>query len=127
MDLGYFFVFASNSSLSLIGSALLTNFSRRVQRHFLPSAISVYVTVTVAVAIAIVIIATDSAMLTGTHTRSIPLIRQIRSLLYDQGFTIGGARQRLSGEEQKGDATQYKQLIHQMIAELEDVLGVLKD
>ena len=27
------------------------------------------------------------------------LIRQIRSLLYDQGFTIGGARQRLTGEE----------------------------
>jgi len=26
------------------------------------------------------------------------IIRQIRSLLYDQGFTIGGARQRLEGE-----------------------------
>ena len=26
------------------------------------------------------------------------LIRQIRSLLYDQGFTIGGAKQRLEGE-----------------------------
>ena len=54
------------------------------------------------------------------------MIRQIRSLLYDQGFTIGGARQRLSGEEQKEDSTQYKQLIHQMISELEDVLEVLK-
>jgi DNA-binding transcriptional MerR regulator len=29
------------------------------------------------------------------------MIRQIRSLLYEQGFTIGGARQRLSGEEAK--------------------------
>ena len=53
-------------------------------------------------------------------------IRQIRSLLYDQGFTIGGARQRLSGEDQKQDSTQYKQLIHQVIVELEDVLQGLK-
>ncbi len=27
------------------------------------------------------------------------IIRQIRSLLYDEGFTIGGARQRLTGDE----------------------------
>ena len=54
------------------------------------------------------------------------MIRQIRSLLYDQGFTIGGARQRLSGDDQKEDNTQYKQLIHQMISELEEVLEVLK-
>ncbi|MCY1461128.1 hypothetical protein D9M71_787520 [compost metagenome] len=54
------------------------------------------------------------------------MIRQIRALLYDQGFTIGGARLRLSGDEAKDDSTQYKQLIHQMIAELEDVLVVLK-
>ncbi|HBN9513185.1 MerR family transcriptional regulator [Pseudomonas aeruginosa] len=54
------------------------------------------------------------------------MIRQIRALLYDQGFTIGGARQRLSGDEAKGDVTQYKQLIRQMIAELEEVLLVLK-
>ena len=54
------------------------------------------------------------------------MIRQIRSLLYDQGYTIGGARQRLSGDEAKEDATQYKQLIRQMIAELEDLLKELK-
>lgn len=42
------------------------------------------------------------------------------------GFTIGGARQRLSGDEAKDDVTQYKQLIRQMIAELEEVLLVLK-
>ena len=53
-------------------------------------------------------------------------IRQIRALLYDQGFTIGGARQRLEGDDAKEDVTQYKQLIRQMIAELEDVLVVLK-
>ena len=53
-------------------------------------------------------------------------IRQIRALLYDQGFTIGGARQRLDGEDAKEDVTQSKQLIRQMISELEDVLAVLK-
>ena len=54
------------------------------------------------------------------------MIRQIRSLLYEQGFTIGGARQRMSGEEAREDTTQYKQLIRQMISELEVVLQVLR-
>ena len=54
------------------------------------------------------------------------MIRQIRSLLYEQGFTIGGARQRMSGEEAREDTTQYKQLIRQMISELEEVLQVLR-
>ena len=31
------------------------------------------------------------------------IIRQIRSLLYEQGFTIGGARNKLSGEEPQDD------------------------
>lgn len=54
------------------------------------------------------------------------LIRQIRNLLYDQGFTIGGARQRLSGEQTKEEATPYKQLLRQMIVELEDLLRDLR-
>ena len=54
------------------------------------------------------------------------MIRQIRGLLYDQGFTIGGARPRLAGDEAKDDVTQYKQLIRQTIAELEEVLSVLR-
>jgi DNA-binding transcriptional MerR regulator len=54
------------------------------------------------------------------------VIRQIRALLYDQGFTIGGARQRLEGAEAKEDQTQYRLLMRQMISELEDVLRVLK-
>ncbi|MCH8141751.1 MAG: MerR family transcriptional regulator [Proteobacteria bacterium] len=53
-------------------------------------------------------------------------IRQIRGLLYDQGFTIGGARQRLTGDDAKQDQTQFKLLVKQMIVELEDVLKVLK-
>ena len=54
------------------------------------------------------------------------LIRQIRSLLYEHGFTIGGARQKLSGEEAKVDVNQSQQIIRQLRAELEDVLNILK-
>lgn len=54
------------------------------------------------------------------------MIRQIRALLYDEGFTITGARQRLSGAEQKKDKSQSKQLVTQMIAELEDLLKAIK-
>lgn len=54
------------------------------------------------------------------------MIRQIRSLLYDQGYTIGGAKQKLEGDEVKEDASQFKQLIRQMIVELEEVLTVLE-
>ena len=39
---------------------------------------------------------------------------------------IGGARQRLTGEDAKEDATQFKLLVRQMRVELEDVLRVLK-
>ena len=54
------------------------------------------------------------------------LIRQIRSLLYEQGFTIGGARQRLSGEEARDDSNQSKQIVRQLRSELEDVLDILR-
>lgn len=54
------------------------------------------------------------------------LIRQIRSLLYDQGFTITGARQRLEGESSQQDASMSTQLIKQMVHELEEILAILK-
>jgi DNA-binding transcriptional MerR regulator len=54
------------------------------------------------------------------------VIRQIRSLLYEQGFTIGGARLKLTGEEARTDVTQSQQIIRQVRAELEDVLKVLR-
>ena len=54
------------------------------------------------------------------------LIRQIRSLLYEQGFTIGGARQQLSGEEAREDVSQSQQVIKQLRTELEGLLKVLK-
>jgi len=54
------------------------------------------------------------------------LIRQIRALLYEQGYTIGGARAHLASDNAKEDALRTKQLIHQMIGELEDILELLK-
>ncbi|MCP4041447.1 MAG: MerR family transcriptional regulator [Gammaproteobacteria bacterium] len=54
------------------------------------------------------------------------LIRQIRSLLYENGFTIGGARQRLSGDDAKSDVNQSQQIIRQLRNELEEVLIILK-
>ncbi len=54
------------------------------------------------------------------------VIRQIRALLYDQGFTIGGARQQLSGENHKQDVSQSQQIVRQIRAELEDILQVLR-
>ena len=54
------------------------------------------------------------------------IIRQIRSLLYDEGFTIGGARQRLTGDDAKSDVTQSQQIIKQRRVELEQVLKILR-
>lgn len=59
--------------------------------------------------------------------QDVMLIRQIRSLLYEQGYTIGGARQRMTDDaDGNGEEAQYDQLIKQMIVELEDVLKVLR-
>lgn len=54
------------------------------------------------------------------------IIRQIRSLLYDEGFTIGGARLKLTGEEAKTDVSQSQQIIKQLRGELEEVLKILR-
>ena len=54
------------------------------------------------------------------------LIRQIRSLLYDKGFTIGGARQQLTGDVAKDDSNQSQQLVRQLRNELEEILNTLK-
>ena len=54
------------------------------------------------------------------------MIRQIRSLLYEHGFTIGGARQKLAGSEVKQEANHSKHVLKQIINELEEVIGLLK-
>lgn len=54
------------------------------------------------------------------------LIREIRGLLYEQGFTIGGARQRLENEEKPEESTQHKkQLTQELLAELEELHALL--
>jgi DNA-binding transcriptional MerR regulator len=62
------------------------------------------------------------------------LIREIRGLLYEQGFTIGGARQRLETEEQTVDSTKVvattqandkKTLVKELLKELEDLQTLL--
>lgn len=54
------------------------------------------------------------------------MIRQIRTLLYDQGFTIGGARQRLEGDRGKAEATLTAQVVRQLRSELEELLQLLR-
>ena len=59
------------------------------------------------------------------------LIRQIKSLLYEQGFTIGGARQRMSGPQEQTavnlptSAAVEGNDIRAMIADIESVLRML--
>ena len=54
-------------------------------------------------------------------------IRQIRSLLYDQGYTIGGARQRMTDGKAKGvHPTTITSVIQETIEDLEELLELLK-
>jgi DNA-binding transcriptional MerR regulator len=72
--------------------------------------------------------------------QDVMLIRQIRALLYEQGFTIGGARQQMAGgvpvpavvasapehEEVQGKAPAVRvEMIREMIEEIEEALGYL--
>ena len=54
------------------------------------------------------------------------MIRQIRSLLYDQGFTITGARQRLESSQQRTEVNISNQIVRQVRIELEEVLLILR-
>ena len=59
--------------------------------------------------------------------KDVILIRQIRALLYDEGFIIGGARQKLLGNESKSDISQSQQIIKQLRIELEEVSKILRN
>ncbi|PCJ41406.1 MAG: transcriptional regulator [SAR86 cluster bacterium] len=50
------------------------------------------------------------------------LIRQIRTLLYEQGFTIGGARQRMAGHDTDVKPAISQQVIKELIEEIEEAL-----
>jgi DNA-binding transcriptional MerR regulator len=52
------------------------------------------------------------------------IIRQIKSLLYEQGYTIGGAKAHIMSSS-KVQSSCTKQM-NQMLLELEDILNLLK-
>lgn len=62
------------------------------------------------------------------------MIRQIRGLLYEEGFTIGGARQKLQSGDTKSEAKSEAKtgvmvtpsILQQIRQELEDVLVLLR-
>ena|SRR3990167_9644373 len=59
--------------------------------------------------------------------QDILLIRKIRTLLYEDGFTIEGARAKLTGpEESSGQSIKVNTIVKKVIAELESVLQNLK-
>ncbi len=55
------------------------------------------------------------------------MIREIRSLLYEQGYTIGGARLQLSEEHSKDGKSFDPQVIKHLRMELEEVMDILRD
>ena len=54
------------------------------------------------------------------------MIRQIRGLLYEEGYTISGARQRIEGEPVRSTSGISAQIVRQMRQELEELLVVLR-
>lgn len=61
--------------------------------------------------------------------KDIAMVRQIRTLLYDKGFTIEGARTQLlhpSTIENKNENKQSFTIVKKMIADLEDILQKLR-
>lgn len=62
--------------------------------------------------------------------QDVMMVRQIRSLLYEEGFTIGGARQKLtnsSGESAKSEGAPSQQVLGEMRRELEELLTSLRN
>ncbi|MBL1432155.1 MAG: MerR family transcriptional regulator [Gammaproteobacteria bacterium] len=59
------------------------------------------------------------------------LIRRIRTMLYDEGYTISGAKLQLKDnghtKEVKKEISESKQSIREIRKELEDILSELKD
>ena len=54
------------------------------------------------------------------------MIREIRSLLYDQGYTIEGARAQFAGQKKPEPVKHLQSLIHDILKDLDDVLSDLK-
>ena len=60
--------------------------------------------------------------------RDVYLVRQIRSLLQEQGYTAEGARAKLQGEAEEAAAgTPGAQAVREAVAELERVAALLRE
>jgi DNA-binding transcriptional MerR regulator len=57
--------------------------------------------------------------------QDVVLVRQIRSLLYDHGFTIGGAKQKLLETNSLNNKQLNNELISELRSELETLLKIL--
>ncbi|WP_339938186.1 MerR family transcriptional regulator [Undibacterium luofuense] len=56
------------------------------------------------------------------------LVRRIRELLYDLGFTINGARNKLAGPKAKGSGHAEPEIsLHEVRAELTAILALLRE
>ena len=53
------------------------------------------------------------------------LVREIRALLYQEGYTIGGARQRLTEQGEDSAVVMDQALIKSMLAELKEIEQIL--
>lgn len=58
--------------------------------------------------------------------RDVLLIREIRILLYEHGYTIQGARQKISGRDTKGHSSTVNPVIQDTITELEQIMKLLR-
>jgi DNA-binding transcriptional MerR regulator len=58
--------------------------------------------------------------------KDVLMIRKIRHLLYDRGYTINGARQQLAEEKAKAVSANIPLTVHAAIKELEDLLESLE-
>jgi DNA-binding transcriptional MerR regulator len=54
------------------------------------------------------------------------LIRQIRALLYEQGYTIGGARGKLANPDAEETSSHQHQLMDDTVKQLEELLDYIK-
>ncbi len=57
--------------------------------------------------------------------QDVVMIRQIRSLLYEQGYTIGGARLQMTESVGSGGALDDKHVLHELLMELEELRVLL--
>ncbi|MDA8561791.1 MerR family transcriptional regulator [Gammaproteobacteria bacterium] len=59
--------------------------------------------------------------------KDVLVIRQIRKLLYQDGFTIDGARSQLSGQYSVKNLVEINSIVAQVVSDLESVLHALKN